>query len=630
VPLSHHRPAVWAIALAAGLIGAVLWIVATYPLPRGPLALCLLLYAVLLWRRPFAWLVLLPCLIPVADLAPLTGWMYIQESDLFAAVTLAVLLLRSPPERGDVAIGAIAGVAVVLSAVAYAIATVRGLLPVTGVPDVSDNAYLDADNALRLLKGFAIPLALLPFLGRTFRVRDDAFRLLARGMLLGLLIASTVAVVERAVFSDVLDLADAYRVVATFSSMHVGGGHIGAFMAMALPFLAVGLSQRRHPWWSLTAVVTAVIAGFALVATFSRTGIVAGMLAIGVVTVGYAAARLPTASRSVVARLVALGLGAVALSALVAVAAESSFLRARLAHIAPDFEARRQNWTAGLAVHRQDAATLLVGTGLGTYPRIFAARTRYGSAPATFAVRSDDGGAFLRLDPGQTIYFGQKVRAVADRPYRLSVDVRFADERSAFAAFLCEKWLLYSIRCRHVTIAPRQVGVWQTFATEFDPLAWSGLDGPLPRPVEFSFSSPKGLHPVDLRGVRLLDARGNNLVANGDFAGGTTRWLFTDDHHLSWRIKSQYLMLFFEQGVLGILAFAAVVAATLLSAGRAYAAGVTEASVVIASVIGFVAAGFADYLTEVPRLTTLFYLTCFAGLCQHAVSAAARHAGNAA
>jgi UDP-N-acetylmuramyl pentapeptide phosphotransferase/UDP-N-acetylglucosamine-1-phosphate transferase len=89
-------------------------------------------------------------------------------------------------------------------------------------------------------------------------------------------------------------------------------------------------------------------------------------------------------------------------------------------------------------------------------------------------------------------------------------------------------------------------------------------------------------------------------------------------------------MLFFEQGVLGILAFAAVVAATLLSAGRAYAAGVTEASVVIASVIGFVAAGFADYLTEVPRLTTLFYLTCFAGLCQHAVSAAARHAGNAA
>ena len=44
------------------------------------------------------------------------------------------------------------------------------------------------------------------------------------------------------------------------------------------------------------------------------------------------------------------------------------------------------------------------------------------------------------------------------------------------------------------------------------------------------------------------------LLANGDFARGADRWLFTDDYHWNWRIEDQPLMTLFEQGWFGVLA----------------------------------------------------------------------------
>ena len=72
--------------------------------------------------------------------------------------------------------------------------------------------------------------------------------------------------------------------------------------------------------------------------------------------------------------------------------------------------------------------------------------------------------------------------------------------------------------------------------------------GLLRRPVELSLSGPQG-HTIEVRDISLTDNHGNPLLANGDFADGLDRWIFTDDSHVSWRMLNQYLMLFFETGI---------------------------------------------------------------------------------
>ncbi len=80
------------------------------------------------------------------------------------------------------------------------------------------------------------------------------------------------------------DFSDDYRVAGPFGSMHVGGGHIGAYLAMALPFLVTGLLHPRV-LGVLATLVAAVAGGYALVVTFARTAYAGAALAMAVVAV---------------------------------------------------------------------------------------------------------------------------------------------------------------------------------------------------------------------------------------------------------------------------------------------------------------------------------------------------------
>ncbi|MFZ3287624.1 MAG: hypothetical protein WA191_12345, partial [Telluria sp.] len=77
------RPA--AAVFAAALAGAA-WL---YPFAGTPLAPLLLGYGALLCWRPTLWLALLPALLPVLDLAPWTGWFFLEEIDLFLLMSAA-------------------------------------------------------------------------------------------------------------------------------------------------------------------------------------------------------------------------------------------------------------------------------------------------------------------------------------------------------------------------------------------------------------------------------------------------------------------------------------------------------------------------------------------------------------
>ena len=119
---------------------------------------------------------------------------------------------------------------------------------------------------------------------------------------------------------------------------------------------------------------------------------------------------------------------------------------------------------------------------------------------------------------------------------------------------------------------------------------------------------------IEIGHIRMLDPLGHDILANGDFSRGTERWYFTDDQHLIWRIKNQYLMSLFEGGVLGLVSLMLLAGTALAGAMRAMGRGSRMAAPVAPSLLPFLCSGVFDYLLEGPRLAALFYMIAFYGL----------------
>ena len=277
-PLSnycHWRTLAGAVVAAICLALAAA-ITVNYPLAPWVFGVALLLYTLALWRWPALWLTVIPAVLPAFDLTPWTGWTRVGEPDLFVLVTIGFLALRVPPRLADFRLKGLAAVVLVFSLMSYLSSAVLGFaLP--GPEDGSNNPDLRPDNALRLAKGFFTALALLPFLRARMRTHGDAMAWLGTGMATGLALVASAVLAERADFTGLFDFTTGLPVVGTFSSMHVGGGCIGAYIAMALLFLVICLLRPR-PVTLLAIFGTAIAAGYALVVSYARAAYVAAMI----------------------------------------------------------------------------------------------------------------------------------------------------------------------------------------------------------------------------------------------------------------------------------------------------------------------------------------------------------------
>jgi hypothetical protein len=251
------------------------------------------------------------------------------------------------------------------------------------------------------------------------------------------------------------------------------------------------------------------------------------------------------------------------------------------------------------------------------------------------------------------------------------LQARSSDAQAALGVVVCDKVLLYSDNCRGADVklaAPNQwVSIKATMPTES--LGGRSLLGLLRRPVEFSVFGSVG-HGIDVRDIGLTDDDGRPVLVNGNFGHGLDRWVFTDDRHVAWRMLNQYLMLFFETGVLGVTAFIALAGLAFAGgiravraggaggavraggaggavraggagravrtggagravrtggaggavrtggAGRAVRAGCIDGAAVAGAVAGFMISSLFDNVLEAPRLATLFFLICLCGLMQ--------------
>jgi hypothetical protein len=256
--------------------------------------------------------------------------------------------------------------------------------------------------------------------------------------------------------------------------------------------------------------------------------------------------------------------------------------------------------------------------GLGTYQRAMAARSAV-NRPSDIVVGRDGEGAYVSMRVEAPLYLGQKIGLPGAGDLHLMLLARSPEAATTLGVALCDKVLLYSDGCRGDGIALGATRVWQTVRVD---LPTQGLGGGvaglgwLRRPVELSLVGGPAGHHVDIRGVRLTDEAGQQALANGDFSHGLDRWLLTDDDHLSWRMKDVYLMLLFQTGAFGVLAFLGLAGTAIAGGGAAVWRGEVAGAAVTGSVAAFLVSGLFDDVLEPARLATLFFLVCWCGLLQ--------------
>jgi len=254
-------------ALAA-LLAAALWV---YPLGRPYAAAALLIYGAVLWRWPASWLLLVPAVLPWLDLAPWSGWFYLEEIDLVLLATAVVGYWRLGGQAPVASLPPLALVLLGLVGAASAAATVLGLLP---VPPLDLNAFASYNshfNSLRIAKGWLWLLLLLPLLRRGAGPElANIERLFVPGMLLGLLFTALAVVWERMLFPGLLNFSSEYRPTAPFSAMHTGGAALDAYLAMSFPFVAWWLVAPRSRRQLAAAAGLLLLGLFTGFATFSR------------------------------------------------------------------------------------------------------------------------------------------------------------------------------------------------------------------------------------------------------------------------------------------------------------------------------------------------------------------------
>ena len=619
-----------------------LWLAAQHPVaPTLALSLLSATLAWAMWRPVDLWF-LLPALLPVANFAPWTGWWLVDESDLLVLATLGGSYLRW-------ACGTWLGPATVPSRTPASIRWAYWVLPpllLLGVWRGLDDArgaqawaqlladlgaqgfYGDYDlpgNTLRVAKSLAWGLLLMPALYRWSR---DAPLRLARGMLVGLACIGCAVLWERGLYVGWLDFSTSYRTVAWFWEMHVGGGAIDAYLAMALPFAWWAAWSAPHGWRWYAAAALALLATYAVLTTYSR-----GLYLTVIITALSMAAlahkyrfKAPDAT-SWHRRAMAWLLAALVLETL-GVWVGGAFLSDRLERSSVDLYQRMAHWQRGLGLLETPDQWLL-GLGVGRLPAHYGTQTVEGVLPGQVRwIRHADGSHEVRLlgpvRAGAKGELGltQGVSLESGGHYKVRLRAHM-DSPMWFKAQLCEQYLLYTAQCQ---LRTRQV-------SEAGKTADGWIVLPLLGPVFAAGDWKRGVLSLKLlqpnaamaiTAIELIDPMGRQVLKNSDLSSGPRYWSnIAYGNFLPWHMDNLLLELLIERGLLGVLVLAMVV----LSALRQVAGKIPRrdplALAVGGSIMAALMVGALISFVEIPRVSLVLWLLLIVSFCVKVDMAAA-------
>lgn len=629
-------------AAAPACLAAALLLALHHPIAPAAAVAGVALATYLAAIRRGVWLSLLPATLPWLDFSPWTGWLGFDEFDLLLlglcagahgarAIAVPPPHLRTTPHR------ALLLTCLGLLAAAGLVSLLRGLLDAGWVFGWFQG-YEAPMNTLRVAKSGAFAALLLPLLRDELqRHPRRALRRLAHGMVAGLAVTSVAALWERLANPGLLNFEGVYRVTALFWEMHVGGGAIDAYLAMATPFAVWSLAMARTRGGRMLAGTLVLLAAYACLCTFSRGVYGALLTAAGVATVlawrqrrrarGALEPPVTAPPRAAILPWPASALHVVLLlllaTLLAAIFGPTTFMSNRLAATDAVLEHRLEHWTRALALRSSDAQAWL-GVGLGRFPSRYDRATPGGHLPGSVDWRGGRSGsetdshATLRgpaTDPDIAGLFAltQRVRPEPGRRYELDLELR-VPAATLLSAELCERHLLYDRRCQVAWLRlPNTHGQWQRRT-----LVLSGSNfraGPwyAPRLGMLALSVPDIGGSVDLRRVALRPTPGADVLVNGDFRAGLSRWFPAAQlFFLPWHIDNLYLEMLIEAGWGGLAAFALLLALACVGIARA---GPSMAGVLGASLSGVMVVAAVSSILDAPRVALLLWLLLLA--CAH-------------
>jgi hypothetical protein len=279
-----------------------------------------------------------------------------------------------------------------------------------------------------------------------------------------------------------------------------------------------------------------------------------------------------------------------------------------------DLGTRLAHWRLGRDMLRTPADWWL-GKGMGRFPANYFLLGDPEQHPGDYRLKHENGNTFLTLTGGlHVLGWGELFRVsqrVAPPGTSAMVTARVrADEDVQLHFEVCEKHLLYNQAC---LIAESNVkgmpGVWQDLRVPLKGDAVSRGDWYAPRLLAFSMAMATNGGVANLADISLVGANGRELLTNGDFSAGMAHWFFSSDrYHLPWHIKSLYLNVLFDQGLVGVAFWGLLLAGALWRTSLGSARRNSLAPALAAGLSGFAVVGLFDSLVDVPRLAWLFYL----------------------
>jgi hypothetical protein len=602
--------------LALPLLGLAVWLFLLHPLSGFLLGAVFLAYAAAVWWRPETAFFLLPLFIGLFDLSPWSGWWFFDELDGILLLTLALLLVRSPLSRADFRFSRLLWLLIGLLTASYVISAARVLLPWPGITQNSFNIYLSPFNAVRVGKGFVWILLLLPWMQQAANRKTNLMQLLAAGFIAATFLVSLYVMIERWRLVGLFNLASFYRSIGPFYSMHTGDGHIDVWYAVLTPMLLAGLFFRpRLPAWIFSGG-TLLMALYCVISTGSRGPFLAVLAGCGIAALAliYQQRKL---TRAVAASGGALVLALVLAGNFALPLLKETYLGKRFFTTAEDATHRETHWKTVLALRDDTLAAHLFGMGLGQFPQVYARNGDATGKPiARYEFLTEDGNTFLRLHPGDPLYFQQLIRIDPKSVYKLTAKVRAEAPNTPLSLPICQKWILHlthTVDCMSNDVTIEKANQpWQTLhiAARTGNLGephWRwGKFGTTPNWFMIIFYQAKA--PIDIDDIRLENAQGQNLLKNGDFEHRNNFWFWVSYNHLTHHTKNLAVNILFDRGWLGLAADGLALLLCLGALIRKTGSHTVMAPAWLGAVAGWLVIGITVSAFDAPRLTMIFYL----------------------
>jgi len=316
------------------------------------------------------------------------------------------------------------------------------------------------------------------------------------------------------------------------------------------------------------------------------------------------------------AALGALLLGAMLVGSLLG----GAYLGSRLGSTDRDMGTREQHWRQGLGL--LDGSTQLWwGRGAGRFASANFLASGDKERPGDYRVVTQEGKTALTLTGGtHTLGWGELLRVsqridAPEGPITLRARLR-AEQDLSFHAELCNKHLLYDDGCVEKDVAVKaKPGQWQDLTLMLGQRASWGGRWYAPESVVFSVALASRERMLMVSDLQLSDARGRELLRNGDFSEELAYWLFSSDKlHLPWHMKSLPLHVLFEQGLVGLGLWSALLLMALWRLSLGAARKHELAPALAAALLGFLVVGLFDSLVDAPRAAFMFEALLLLGL----------------